>query len=63
MRNRYKTFLATYRPAGGLIRVVLVKESDGSWVAWFSTDAELTVQDILEAVSDRAAIDEGLHRW
>src|SRR5262249_14919641 len=30
-----KTFLATWRPAGGLIRVVLVKEDDG-WLAFFS---------------------------
>jgi hypothetical protein len=29
----YKTFLATWRPAGGLIRVVLVKETRG-WVAF-----------------------------
>ena len=28
----YKTFLATWKPAGGLIRVVLVREDDG-WVA------------------------------
>jgi len=33
--KRYKTFLATYRPAGGLIRVVLVKEDSGDWRAYF----------------------------
>src|SRR5437016_5916060 len=27
--RRYKTFLATYKPAGGVIRVVLVKEDNG----------------------------------
>jgi hypothetical protein len=37
MTKRFKTFLATYRPAGGLIRVVLVKNDDGSWVAFFCT--------------------------
>ena len=35
----YKTFLATYKPAGGLIRVVLLKETDG-WVAYFCTKAD-----------------------
>ena len=30
----YKSFLATYRPTGGLIRVVLVRES-GGWRAFF----------------------------
>ena len=30
----YKTFLATYTPVGGVIRVVLVREHDG-WVAYF----------------------------
>jgi hypothetical protein len=32
-----KTFLATWRPAGGPIRVVLVREEHG-WVAFFCTD-------------------------
>ena len=26
----YKSFLATYKPAGGLLRVVIVREADGS---------------------------------
>ena len=55
--KRYKTFLATYPPAGGLIRVVLVKEDDGKWVAYFCTHAEATVTEILEAVADRSAIE------
>lgn len=50
----YKTFLATWKPAGGLIRVVLVKETDG-WIPLFSTDPEATVVDILEAAADRGA--------
>ncbi len=37
VRKRYKTFLATWRPAGGVIRVVLVDEPTG-WVAYFCTD-------------------------
>jgi hypothetical protein len=56
----YKTFLATYKPAGGLIRVVLVKEEDG-WRAYFCTDPEATVAQILEAVADRAALEQNFH--
>jgi DDE superfamily endonuclease len=56
----YKTFLATYPPAGGLIRVVLVREVDG-WVAFFCTDPEATVAQILEAFADRAAIEQDFH--
>src|SRR5271168_3144090 len=36
-KKRYKTFEATWRPADGLIRVVLVDEP-GAWVAFFCTD-------------------------
>src|SRR5512142_1564513 len=50
--KRYKTFLATWRPAGGLIRVVLVEESTG-WVAFFCTDPTASVAAILSAVADR----------
>jgi hypothetical protein len=53
----YKTFLATWRPAGGLVRVVIVKEQDG-WLPLFSTDAEASVVDILEAAADRGAHEE-----
>jgi hypothetical protein len=58
--KRYKTFLATYAPAGGLIRVVLVKEEQG-WAAFFCTDAQATVQEILEGFSDRATIEQCFH--
>jgi hypothetical protein len=53
----YKTFLATWRPAGGLIRVVLVQESD-SWVAFFSTNPHASVVAILEGAADRGALEE-----
>jgi hypothetical protein len=56
----YKTFLATYKPVGGKIRVVLVRDSDG-WIAFFCTDTEATVEQILEAVADRAAIEQDFH--
>jgi len=54
--KRYKTFLATWRPAGGVIRVVLVDEPTG-WRAYFSTDPAVTVADILGAVADRFALE------
>jgi hypothetical protein len=50
----YKTFLATWRPAGGVIRVVLVKE-ERAWLPLFSTDPEATVVQILEGAADRGA--------
>ena len=56
----YKTFLATYKPAGGLIRVVIVREDNG-WVAYFCTAAQASVADILTAVADRAAIEQDFH--
>jgi len=59
--KRYKTFLATYRPARGLIRVVLVTEEDRNWVAYFCTHTDATVAEILEAVADRSAIEQVFH--
>jgi hypothetical protein len=54
--KRYKTFVATWRPAGGAIRVVLVDEPAG-WRAYFCTDRAARVADILEAVADRFALE------
>jgi hypothetical protein len=55
--KKVKTFLATWKPAGGVIRVVLVQEEDG-WRAYFCTKAEATVAEVLEAVADRRALEE-----
>jgi Transposase DDE domain len=52
-----KTFLATWKPAGGVIRVVLVKEDDG-WRAYGCTDPAASVRDILEAAAGRTAIEQ-----
>lgn len=60
VRKKYKTFLATYEPVGGMIRVVLVQENDG-WVAYFCTKVDATVAEILEAVADRATIEQDFH--
>jgi hypothetical protein len=56
----FKTFLATYPVVGGVIRVVLVREDSG-WVAFFCTDPMATVEQILKAVADRAAIEQDFH--
>ncbi len=52
-----KTFLATWRPAGGVIRVALVKEED-RWLPFFCAKAEATPEEILEAMADRGALEE-----
>ena len=57
----YKTFLATYEPVGGIIRVVIVREVTGSWRAYFCTAADATVAEILAAVADRSAIEQNFH--
>jgi len=57
---RYKTFLATYKPAGGAIRVVLVIDEQG-WKAYFCTHVQASVAEILEAVADRSAIEQVFH--
>jgi len=52
-----KTFLATWRPAGGVIRVVLVREDDGGR-AYLCTDPGVTAEAILEVLADRGAIEQ-----
>jgi len=54
--KRYKTFLATWRPAGGVIRVVLVDEPTG-WRAYFCTDPEAAVADVLTTIADRFGLE------
>lgn len=64
----WKTFLATYPPAGGVIRVVIVKRSlqlfgdnPSAWVAFFCTDPTVSVATVIEAVADRSAIEQNFH--
>jgi hypothetical protein len=58
--KRVKTFLATWRPAGGRIRVVLVREAHG-WLALFSTDVTMTAGEVLTAAADRFSIEQDFH--
>lgn len=55
-----KTFLATYPPADGLIRVVLVREEHGCQF-FFCTDPHATPLEIVETFADRASIEQDFH--
>lgn len=52
-----KTFAATWQPAGGRIRVVIVRE-EGGWLAYFCTDPAVSASAILEVMADRGAIEQ-----
>ena len=56
--KRVKTFLATWGPAGGLIRVVIVSEPTG-WRAYFCTDPNLGAAEVLEIAAARTGIEDG----
>ena len=56
-----KTFEASSKVVGGAIRAVLLKHSQRTWAAYFSTDVTQTAEQILEAVADRWAIEEHFH--
>jgi DDE superfamily endonuclease len=53
--KRIKTFLATWRPAGGVIRVVLVKE-EKDWLPFFCTKTEPSANEIVEAMEARQVL-------
>jgi hypothetical protein len=54
--KRYKAILATWRPARGVIQVVLVDEPTG-WRAYFCTDPLASLADILGAAADRFSLE------
>ena len=56
MIKKYKTSLATWRPGGGVIRVILVDEPTG-WRAYFCTDTSASGADILGMVADRFSLE------
>jgi hypothetical protein len=55
-----KSFLATWRPAGGVIRVVLVQEEDhgDNWRAYFCTKPDAAPAEILEMAAARTTIEQ-----
>jgi DDE superfamily endonuclease len=57
VRKTIKTFLATWRPAGGVIRVVIVKEED-DWLPYFCVDPDVSAVEVLEAMADRGALEQ-----
>jgi hypothetical protein len=57
VRKAVKTFEATWRPAGGRIRVVIVREQDG-WLAYFCSDPAVSAAVVLEVMADRAALEQ-----
>lgn len=58
--KRIKTFLATWPPAGGCIRVVIVQEKHG-WLALFSMAPSMTAEEILSMAADRFSIEQAFH--
>jgi hypothetical protein len=58
--KRVKTFEAMWRPAGGRIRVVLVREDHG-WLAPFSTDPAMTAEEVLSVAADCFSIEQDFH--
>jgi DDE superfamily endonuclease len=61
VRKRVKTFLATWRPAGGVVRAVIVKEDDGSWPALLCTAPEASVEAVVQVALDRWGIEQNFH--
>jgi len=61
VERRCKTFLATSHVVGGVVRVVILEHGPGNWAAYLSTDQSMSVEAILQAVSDRWAIEEHFH--
>ena len=59
--KRVKAFLATWRPAGGVVRVVIIQEDDGSWRAVLCTDPKASVAAIVQVVLDRWGIEPNFH--
>jgi hypothetical protein len=58
--KRAKTFLATHRTFGGMIRVVIVQEKSGPQF-FYCTDPDASVAEIIETFADRAAIEQTFH--
>lgn len=57
---QHKTFLATSHLVRGMLRVVLVRRTDG-WIPYFCTDPDASVCEILEAAAARWALEEHFH--
>ena len=59
VKKQVKSFVATSRLTRGKpIRVVIVKENDKTWLPLISTDADMSVVEILESYAVRFGIEE-----
>jgi hypothetical protein len=59
--KQVKMFKATYRPAGGQVLVLIVREGPDCWRAFMCTNLSATAEQILEAVADRSAIEQNFN--
>lgn len=59
--KQVKLFKATYRPAGGQVLVLIVRKAADCWRAYMCTNLSATAGQILQAVSDRMAIEQNFH--
>ena len=58
--KEFKSFLATHRTFGGVIRVVIVQEKTDPQF-FFCTDVDATIQQVIETFADRSAIEQVFH--
>lgn len=56
-----RRYLATSRLVGEVLGVMLLQHPGGQWAAHLSPDSSMSAETILEAVSDRWAIEEHFH--
>ena len=57
----YKSILATWAIASGLVRIVILKEEDGSWRPLLCSDPSACVELIIQASTDRWGIEQSFH--
>jgi hypothetical protein len=62
-RWEVKTFLATWRVAGGVVRVVIIREEGdrSNWRAYVCSDPGATVEEVAQGVADRWGIEQVNH--
>lgn len=61
MTKYYKSFLASWPVISGMIRVVLLREEDGTWRPLVCTDLEASEEMIIQASTDRWGIEQSFH--
>jgi hypothetical protein len=59
--KKVKMFTATYRPAGGRVLALLVRDNVDNWRAFMCSNLSASAGEILEAVADRFALEQNFH--